>query len=492
MRTFQPERASFVNLIVAWNNVALEAIRALGKLPFTSRDRERGGPPQVARSLGVIYTTVYDAWAAYDDVAKPLHSGTPRRPAAQRTDANRRKAVSQAAYRALIDQFPPVIYPEPFRTAYTALLNDHLLAEGLTPGDTNTNANNPVGVANLAANAVLAFRHADHANQANLYADNSSPAYATVNPPMVAALPAPHDSTPHAGRWQALSYLTLDHELKTPRFIAPHWGGVAPFAMANGQQFRPVTPPQHPLSQGFLDQARYVMDVQVRLTAEQKVTAEYWADGPKSELPPGHWTEFAAFVAERPALTGLPQSGALDLGQTVRLYFALANAILDASIATWDAKRHFDYVRPVTAIRHLFRGKRVQGWAGPGRGVQDIAGEAWLPFQVPTFPTPPFSEFTSGHSAFSMAAATVLRQFTGSDRFGFFYAQTEALKADPSEDVGGIILSWPTFTAAAREAGESRLYGGIHFYEGNVVGLDIGEKCGNAAFAKAQGLWTGA
>lgn len=92
-----------MNLLIDWNNIALDAIRAVGKLPFTSADRERGGPPQVARSLSVIYTTVYDAWAAYDNVAKTMHSITQRRPISERNVANRRKTISQAAYRALVD-----------------------------------------------------------------------------------------------------------------------------------------------------------------------------------------------------------------------------------------------------------------------------------------------------------------------------------------------------------------------------------------------------
>jgi hypothetical protein len=66
------------------------------------------------------------------------------------------------------------------------------------------------------------------------------------------------------------------------------------------------------------------------------------------------------------------------------------------------------------------------------------------------------------------------------------------LRAEPQAPVGGVVLSWPTFTSAAEEAGESRLYGGIHFYEGNVVGLDIGRKCGEAAYARAQDFWSGA
>ena len=339
----------------------------------------------------------------------------------------------------------------------------------------------PVDVGNQAADDVLSYRHADNANQAGLYADTTG--YQPKNKPMPVLLPAAVDAIDFPGKWQALTYLNSSHEAKTPKFICPHWQQVKPFALTSGDQFRPTTPPQSPLSQGYLDQAKHVIDIQANLTPEQKVIAEYWADGPNSELPPGHWTEFAAFVAERDKL---------DFNQSVKLFFALANAIFDASIATWDAKVAFDYVRPVTAIRYLFRGKRILGWAGAGKGTQEMLGEYWKPFQVSTFPTPPFAEFTSGHSGFSMAAATVLKTFTGSDKFGFFYSQDVPLKADPTEPVIGTVLHWPTFTAAAREAGESRLYGGIHFYEGNVAGLDIGEKVGAAAYVKAQDLWSGA
>lgn len=467
-----------MNLIVEWNNILLEAIRAVGKLPSTSLDRDRGGPPQVARSISIVHTTIYDAWCAYDSVAKPVHRTTPRKPVPQHTEANRRKAISQAAYRTLIDQFPPSIFDPVFKTAYESMLAKQLAKEGIVIGGPTPP---PVDVGNQAADDVLAFRHSDNSNQSGLYADTTG--YAPVNRPMSVLLPADPDAIDFPGRWQPLSYLNSDHELKTPKFICPHWQHVKPFALTSGDQCRPPTAPQPPLSQGFLDQARHVIDIQARLTPEQKVIAEYWADGPNSELPPGHWTEFAAFVVERDNL---------DVNQSVKLFFALSNAVFDASIATWDAKVAFDYVRPATAIRHMFRGKRILAWGGAGKGTQEITGEFWKPFQVPTFPTPPFAEFTSGHSGFSMAAATILKKFTNSDTFGFYYSQDVPLKADPTEPVTDIVLHWPTFTAAAREAGESRLYGGIHFYEGNVVGLDLGEKVGNGAYAKAKDLWSGA
>src|SRR6266542_6951022 len=105
--------------------------------------------------------------------------------------------------------------------------------------------------------------------------------------------------------------------------------------------------------------------------------AEYWADGPHSELPPGHWSLFAQFVARRDR-HGDDEHG-IDLD--VKLFFALTNAIFDAGICAWDNKCAFASVRPITAIRVLFQGHRVRAWGGPGRGTKVIAGDRWLPYQ---------------------------------------------------------------------------------------------------------------
>lgn len=471
---------SSTNLIVQWNEIALMAIRGLGRAVPDEAQRRRGGPPQVARSLGIIYTCIYDAWSAYDPIADAVHSTVARRPAPQRTEANRRKAISQAAYRALVDQFPPTIFAPDFKAAYEAAIASLLTAEGIAVGDGSTSPTNPVGVGNLASQAVLGFRQTDGANEAGLYA--SPVAYVPRNPPMFVLLPAAVDAVADVGAWQPLSYLNASGELKTPSFIAPHWGMVKPFAMASGDAFRPG-PPQAVTAQGFLDQALHVVNIQARLSTQHKVIAEYWADGPNSEMPPGHWCQFAGWVADRDHM---------NLGQTVKMFFAVANAILDASIATWDAKAHYDYVRPITAIRTLLRGQRIQAWGGPGVGTVGMPGESWRPFQADVFPTPPFAEYTSGHSAFSMAAATVLKHFTGSDAFGASYTQSVPLRADPYEPVGGTVLQWPTFTFAAEQAGMSRLYGGIHFYEGNVAGLKMGRQVGDKAFEVAQKHWSGA
>ena len=175
------------------------------------------------------------------------------------------------------------------------------------------------------------------------------------------------------------------------------------------------------------------------------------------------------------------------------MFFAISNAMLDASIAVWDCKRVFDYVRPITAVRFLMAGKEIRAWGGPFKGTQTILGEQWQAYQTGAQPTPAFPEFSSGHSAFSAAAAEVLRSYTGSDAFGnsvLIKAGSSAVErgAVPAAD---LTLSWPTFSAAADQAGLSRRYGGIHFREGDLQSRAMGRLIGAQAWAKAQTYFNG-
>jgi membrane-associated phospholipid phosphatase len=231
-------------------------------------------------------------------------------------------------------------------------------------------------------------------------------------------------------------------------------------------------------------QVEDVLHESARLGDREKAIAEYWSDGPASELPPGHWCLLAGWVVERDAL---------GLDDQVKLFFALGNALMDAGITAWDAKRAYDTVRPITAIRTLKAGKPIRAWGGPGLGTVQMPGEGWMPFQAATFVTPPFPEYVSGHSTFSMAAATVLARFTGSDRFG--HAVTlgaGSSRLEPGRSPARpVTLAWPTFTAAADEAGLSRRYGGIHFVDGDLAGRALGREVGERVWARARMLWTG-
>jgi hypothetical protein len=173
----------------------------------------------------------------------------------------------------------------------------------------------------------------------------------------------------------------------------------------------------------------------------------------------------------------------------VKLFFALGNAMLDTSIAVWECKRFYDYVRPVSAVRFLYEGKPVRAWGGPYEGTQIISGDQFQSY----IRTPAFAEYVSGHSAFSRAAATILKAFTGSDGFDgsvTLLAGSSRIEpgAVPAEE---ITLSWATFTDAADQAGLSRRYGGIHFEQGDLQGRNLGLQIGTKVWAKAGTFFKG-
>ena len=221
-------------------------------------------------------------------------------------------------------------------------------------------AGSPGAVGVQAARAVLAFRHGDGANQlgdlgpeprglAAAYQDWTG--YRPASP--LARLLDPN-------RWQPLP--TPDG--MEQRFLAPHWGLVAPFALQAGWELRPAGPRLHP-GRSYLFQAEEVLADSAGLTDEHKAIAEYWADGPGSEAPPGHWCRHAREVSARDGH---------GLDEDVKLFFALSAALLDAGIACWDAKRAYDSVRPISAIRFLFAGREVLAWGGPGLGPRRVRG----------------------------------------------------------------------------------------------------------------------
>jgi hypothetical protein len=436
------------NVVLVWNDALLDAIRT-GAL----------GPPQTARALGTVHTAMYDAWAAYDAVALGTTlGGQLRRPAEERTAANKREAVSYAAFRALSN-----LYPQ--RAGVFAALLEQL---GYDASNATNDVQTPAGVGNVAAASLLVVRAQDGANQEGGYADYTG--YVPVNTA---------DEVFDPERWQPLRHPNGSVQ----KFLAPHWGNVVPFGLASASQFRP--PPPAPYRSGeYQRQVQEVIQLSAKLGDREKMIAEYWSDGPLSELPPGHWNLFAQVVSRRDGHT---------LDDDVKLFFILNNALCDASIAAWDAKRHYDYVRPITAIRYLRKRSKLRAWAGPNQGIRVIDGEDWMPYQALTFVTPPFSEYVSGHSTFSAAAAEVLKRFTGSDYFG----HSVTLPAGWSKIEPGVTparpvtLSWASFTEAADEAGISRLYGGIHFRDGDLEGRALGRKVGAAAWERGQAYLNG-
>jgi hypothetical protein len=272
-----------------------------------------------------------------------------------RTRSNKEQAISFAAYRAAVDLFP----------ASRAAVFDPLMASlGYDPGEYTTDAALPAGVGNLVARAVLEFRHRDGSNQLGNYADYTG--FVPRNDPMNLISGAFDPGTvddPNA--WQPLTYRDASGAVVTPGFVGAQWQHVTPFALTSSEMLRSANGPARYRSQPYLSQAEQLLALSAGLTDEQKVIAEYWADGPHSELPPGHWNLFAQFVARRDR-HGDGEHG-IDLD--VKLFFALTNAVFDAGICAWDNKCEFASVRPITAIRYLFRGRPVVAWSGPYQGT---------------------------------------------------------------------------------------------------------------------------
>ncbi len=282
-----------------------------------------------------------------------------------------------------------------------------------------------------------------------------------------------------------------------------------------------------------------------------RVLAEFWADGPQSSTPPGHWFEILNYVSDHPLLEkrwGGEGPELDDLEWDVRSYLALGGAVHDAAVACWSVKGYYDYVRPMSAIRYMAEhgqssdpgqpsyhpeglpirpgvieviteqssapGKRhehladyvgeIAGYAWRGHvedptfevgGVGWIRAKLWWPYQKINFITPPFAGYTSGHSTFSRAAAEALTRITGSEYFpgglGEFLAPAgEFLEFEygPSID---IVLQWARYADAADESGISRIYGGIHPSIDDIPARLMGYEIGPLAFERADQLITG-
>lgn len=502
-----------VNPVVAWNRVALRAV-----------EKNPPAPTITTWRLHVMSTAMYDAWAAYDDRAlSTRHGSALRRPQAERTLANQQEAISYAAFTTLSWMFPNQ------RADFEA----HMGSLGYRR-NTTTDITTPAGIGNVCGQSVLAFRTRDGSNAKNGFAEVTSDLfpekYRSVNRADPGTGRAPGGPFFDPNRWQPLRVPTgtlRDAEgnpiyrdddpasYRDQAFLTPHWGAVLPFAVSQPEQIRPPAPPRKGSFHLYVDgqgrvmtedeawnlQVDDIVKASAELTDVQKVIAEFWADGPNTWTPPGHWNQIAEGLAIRDGHT---------LGESVKMFFALNGALLDSGICCWESKRHYDFIRPQSAIRHKYYRQKIRAWGGPDKGTQEISGEEWRPYQALTFVTPPFAEFTSGHSTFSGSAAEVLRRFTGTDalfdgvtRMGLDY------DGDGEEDLLGehrvlpggnmfentpstvVTLRWMTLKEAADEAGWSRRYGGIHFQDGDLFARRVGKTIGGMAFSLAQGLWEG-
>lgn len=388
--------AAQADVVTDWNNAALNAIRA-----------DKTPPPKASRYLAILHASIYDAvnGVSRTHEAYLVQSAVP-------ASASKAAAASAAAHQVLLNFYPAnaATFDTLHATMLAAIPNHPQKSRGIAWGES-------------VANQILALRADDDSGATVPPPSGSGPGLWVPTPPAFAA------------------------------YLLPQWASVTPFAMTDHSHFRPPGPPA-------LGSAKYAADYnEVKAlgaaagssrTPDQDQIALFWADGPGTETPPGHWNSIAQDV-------GAAQGNTLE--QNARLFALINIAMADAAICAWDAKYHLQNWRPVTAIRD----------GDTDGNAATVADSTWSSFIV----TPPFPDYVSGHSTFSGAASTVLALFYSTDNISF---------TTGSDFLPGVFRSFNSLSAAANEAAISRLYGGIHFRFANEDGLESGLRIGEWTF----------
>ncbi|NRA93234.1 MAG: T9SS type A sorting domain-containing protein, partial [Psychroserpens sp.] len=612
-----PEDVSIARI---WNEVLLQAIR-----------NDLARPTVHARNLFHSSVAMYDAWAIYDDEARPYMMGNVLNGfesdlenfiPLENEEISRVKTISYAMYRLLSHRFQNSPKADASQRIFDLIMEQLDFDPGLV--STDYESGNAAALGNYIAETIISYGNIDGSRELTQY-DNAY--YLPVNEALAPAFPTTELMT-DPNRFQPLSLNTFIDQGgnlipgNTIDFLSPEWGNVYPFSMdsddsisfeRDGDTYMVYNDPGAPpflsdsennasseayklgfsmvsiwgahldpndgvlwdISPGALgntnidefprDYSDYPNFYNIieggdigtghavnPVTGQAyepnivprgdyaRVLAEFWADGPDSETPPGHWFTKMNYVNEHPQFEKRFQGvGEIleDLEWDVKSFFILGGAMHDAAISAWSVKGWYDYVRPISALRHMALlgqssnesldnyhiggiplldgyievvrdgdplagadnehiGKiKLYSWRGPdyiedeetdNAGVGWILAENWWPYQRPTFVTPPFAGFVSGHSTYSRAAAEVLTRITGSPFFpggiGEFVArQNEFLVFEdgPSQDV---VLQWATYRDASDQTSLSRIWGGIHPPADDIPGRLIGEKVGNQAF----------
>ncbi|MBP9932447.1 MAG: T9SS type A sorting domain-containing protein [Chitinophagaceae bacterium] len=614
-----------------WNEMQLATIR-----------QDFARPPVQARNLFHVSIAMYDAWAAYDQVASTYILGktvngqanpwTGEKPLiGNDTAASRNMAVSYAAYRVLKHRYGNSALPGPALARFDSLMN--VLGYDINYTDANYATGTPADLGNYIANRVILNGYYDNAKEAQNYAYLE---YQTLNDPLKIDTPGnPTMSFPNS--WQRLDIPGAVDQNNNPipsvqKHLGPEWGRVTPFGMTPAQSivyfkngglfpvyFNPGQPPRLNLTgvndsldqlfkwghtmvsiwsshldpadttmmdispasrgngqyypSGFQDQMNYFYKylnggdsskgyslnpvtglpytpVMMKRGDYTRVITQYWADGPTSETPPGHWYVLLNEVSDHPLFEKRYEGNGsvLDpLEWDVKAYFELGGAVHDAAIAAWGCKGWYDSPRPISAIRFMAdRGQSTdaglpnyhpQGiplvpgyieliqpgdslagasnehvnkiklftWKGfsyiqnPNTDVSGcgwIRAENWVPYQRKSFVTPPFAGYVSGHSTFSRSAAELLIHLTGTPYFpGGMTEHTIGansgylvIEKGPSTNVP---MQWATYLDASDESSLSRIWGGIHPPFDDIKGRLMGVQAGTQAHFTAKGYFMG-
>lgn len=379
------------DVVLDWNSTMLAAVRT-----------DRTPPPKASRAMAIMHVSIYDAVIGVLGGYEPYAVREPAGPGPISAEA----AAAAAAHRALVALFPAqqATFDAAFAASLAAIPDGPAEAHGVAWG-------------HHVAERILELRADDGSNAVVPYTWPEGASWWEPTPP---------------------GYLP-------PAF--PNWPQVRPWSLGRGSQLRGQAPPS-PMTaeyaEAFDEVKRYGAIDSAERTADQAEIALFWADGPGTATPPGHWHEIAQQISQREGLS---------LKENAHLFAFMGISEADAAIVAWDMKYAYGHWRPITGIREA---------AADGNPATE-ADPSWTPYIT----TPNFPAYTSGHSSFSGAAARLLGLYFGRDDYEFD-TTTAAMP--------GVVRSFDGFWEAAEEAGQSRIYGGIHWQYDNRVGLQTGRR----------------
>jgi hypothetical protein len=419
------------------------------------------------RVTQMVQLSWFDAVAPYHSTAVGVYSRLGRRPSSESaTNRNKNIALLYASHRVLVELLP----------TQTAEWRKIMTSVGLDPDDRTENKTTPVGIGNLAGKAIIANRRRDGMNQLGdeggrrynpqPYADylqyqpvNS--AFKIRDPSHWQPLLGPHDRRLKQGAGDVGAYVIQ-------QFVTPQLSVTKPYSYTDPDEFR-VAPPKnsdHTNTRAYKRQVDEVLAASAELTDEQKLMAEIFDD---------------KFLGIGLSIGEACAAHDLDLDGWIQAHMLAATAAFDTCIAVWRNKLRYDAPRPFTAIRHVYGGKKVTAWGGPGKGtVSDIPADQWRGYLL----VGDHPEYPSGSTSLMAAQAQVTRRFLDSDTVDFTlpYAKGSSLAEPGVTPAKDLVVHFDTWTDLNRACGTSRLWGGVHFMPAVEAGWELGARVGDRAY----------
>ena len=440
--------------ILRWNEIAINA-SGVDHTPLAPGENrvfgEQLGPCRAARAEAIVHIAMFDVVNAIVGGYRSYTGITNSAPG-----VSRNAAIAQTAHDTLSALFPSQ------KASF-----DQLLAEDLSQIDEGPGKSNGVLLGRKEAKAILALR----ANDGSQY----------VEPRVGEGFITSDD----AGKWRK------DPISQLPVALGAFWGGVTPFVIQSGSQFRIPHQPEmsSPEYTAAYNEVKSLggdgVNTPTQRTADQTDAALFWAyDGtPSLCAPPRLYNQITVHIAK--------QMGTDDV-QLARLLALVNTAMADAGIAVWDSKYAYQCWRPVVAIRESDPGT---GPTGTGDGNPDTIGDIhFMPLGAPASNlngpnfTPPFPAYPSGHAGFGGALFQTLRRFYGTDNIAFTFVSDE-LNGITKDNQGNTRplrpRSFSTLSQAEDENGQSRIYLGIHFAFDKTQGIAQGRQIADYVFKRA-------